>query len=276
MGVDSPVLYGHSVADPRRAPCVGPERLDRIAPDDFEEVVRAARGFGEITLDDGYADNLDVAVPIAEAYGLPITVFVTTGYIARSHVPMERVVGVAARSELLTDDYMNRVGIIGPFPEGPEARYEQVRRSLRNMGRDRRSAYVTELMDCVGLSAHSLLAEFLTPAQVAELDAHPLVTVGAHGVSHANLVCVDDDELVRELVDSRAMLMEWLERDVNGMSYPYGSHDRRVRRAVKEAGYRRAYGTEPRRLREWLPVWSRMAVPRYRLETAGMRNGHHE
>ncbi len=34
-----------------------------------------------VTFDDGYRDNLDVALPIAEAKGIPITVFITSGML---------------------------------------------------------------------------------------------------------------------------------------------------------------------------------------------------
>jgi len=38
-----------------------------------------------ITFDDGYSDNLDVAAPILAHYGLPFTVFVTSGFVRHSH-----------------------------------------------------------------------------------------------------------------------------------------------------------------------------------------------
>ena len=38
-----------------------------------------------VTLDDGYRDNLTNALPIAEAKGVPITVFVTSGILGDHH-----------------------------------------------------------------------------------------------------------------------------------------------------------------------------------------------
>lgn len=40
-----------------------------------------------VTLDDGYADNHDIAAPILESFGLPATFFLTTGFIGADTVP---------------------------------------------------------------------------------------------------------------------------------------------------------------------------------------------
>ena len=68
------------------------------------------------------------------------------------------------------------------------------------------------------------------------------VTIGSHGVSHAHLTRLADDELRRELVDSKEAIEDELGRPCRDFAYPYGEHDERIRGLVRAAGYERAYG----------------------------------
>jgi peptidoglycan/xylan/chitin deacetylase (PgdA/CDA1 family) len=67
------------------------------------------------------------------------------------------------------------------------------------------------------------------------------VEVGSHTVSHPHLVEVADEELERELVDSRRQLEDELGRPCRYVSYPYGEQDARVRAAARTAGYEAAF-----------------------------------
>jgi peptidoglycan/xylan/chitin deacetylase (PgdA/CDA1 family) len=82
------------------------------------------------------------------------------------------------------------------------------------------------------------------PQQLATMTWDELrgVDVGSHGVAHAHLTRLSDDELRRELVDSRQQIEDELGRPCPEFAYPYGEHDERVRAAVRAAGYTRAYG----------------------------------
>jgi peptidoglycan/xylan/chitin deacetylase (PgdA/CDA1 family) len=68
------------------------------------------------------------------------------------------------------------------------------------------------------------------------------VLISSHGVSHAHLTRLGDDELRRELLDSKQELEDELGRPCRELAYPYGEHDECVRAAVRFAGYERAYG----------------------------------
>lgn len=82
------------------------------------------------------------------------------------------------------------------------------------------------------------------PQQLATLRWEELrnVDVGSHGVTHAHLTRLSDEELRRELVESKQQIEDELGRACPDFAYPYGEHDERVRAAVRAAGYERAYG----------------------------------
>jgi peptidoglycan/xylan/chitin deacetylase (PgdA/CDA1 family) len=92
----SSVLVYHSISSPPE-PMLGeidisPERFERqlkwlsrwrqVAP--LDETLRAqSRRLVAITFDDGFRDNLTVALPLLEKFKLPMTLFVTAGFINR-------------------------------------------------------------------------------------------------------------------------------------------------------------------------------------------------
>lgn len=85
-------------------------------------------------------------------------------------------------------------------------------------------------------------------------DRHPLMTaaqlravaaggmaIGAHGLDHTDLTTLDAHDLQRHTVAAREALGEVSGSPVRTFAYPYGSHDARVRAAVRDAGYAAAF-----------------------------------
>jgi len=67
------------------------------------------------------------------------------------------------------------------------------------------------------------------------------VEIGSHTVSHARLWELSDDELRKELRDSKDSIEGHLGRSCRYLSYPYGIADDRVTRAARRAGYEAAF-----------------------------------
>lgn len=78
---------------------------------------------------------------------------------------------------------------------------------------------------------------YLTPSQVRELGDIEGVTIGSHTVNHPRLTSCPEKQMVDELRKSREQLEDVTGRAVAMVSYPYGSVDRRVWAAAREAGY---------------------------------------
>jgi peptidoglycan/xylan/chitin deacetylase (PgdA/CDA1 family) len=81
--------------------------------------------------------------------------------------------------------------------------------------------------------------------------------IGSHTCSHARLTSLSDEDLARELIESRSTLADRLRRPCGTLAYPYGDHDGRVVEAARVAGYGAA-GTLPGRF----PRPGRLAWPR--------------
>lgn len=85
---------------------------------------------------------------------------------------------------------------------------------------------------------------YLTGAQLHRLAEDPLISIGAHGDSHARLTGLSDQALRQELVSSKAWLEQVTGKPVTTMSYPHGAVDMRVREAVRAAGFAAACSSE--------------------------------
>jgi peptidoglycan/xylan/chitin deacetylase (PgdA/CDA1 family) len=67
------------------------------------------------------------------------------------------------------------------------------------------------------------------------------VEIGSHTCSHPHLPRLGDDELDRELRESRTRLEDELRRRCRFLAYPFGDEDGRVRAAARRAGYEAAF-----------------------------------
>jgi peptidoglycan/xylan/chitin deacetylase (PgdA/CDA1 family) len=204
------------------------------------------RGSVAITFDDGYQDNLLVALPILERYRAPATIFITTGFIDRTAPVwwfeqediLEAINSIALRWQ--------GGGIVRSFCTDAERR--QVVAELNLISKNLHPSQLLELMTALRKRApqvdhsHSLM----TWDQVRLIAAHPLITIGAHSVSHPSLPTLSSTELMDELARSRTILERELGTQVSLFSYPYGGARQvgsREKLAAKEVGYKAAVTT---------------------------------
>lgn len=86
-------------------------------------------------------------------------------------------------------------------------------------------------------NAHPLLST----EEIAALSRDPLCEIGAHGVSHRKLTELPDDDVRRELEESRRYVERLTEKPCRFFAYPKGASDPRVRRLAAEAGFDAAF-----------------------------------
>ncbi|GLF94348.1 polysaccharide deacetylase family protein [Streptomyces yaizuensis] len=93
--------------------------------------------------------------------------------------------------------------------------------------------------------------------------------IGSHGLYHVDLTAVADGLLHEETRRSRGWLRELTGTEPEGFCYPYGTVDRRVRAAVRDAGYAYACAIRPAPLvAADVPVGEPYALPRTHVSQA--------
>lgn len=84
--------------------------------------------------------------------------------------------------------------------------------------------------------------DIMTWADLEELKKAGM-EIGSHTMTHARLPELDDDKLRWEVVESKRLLEEKL-GPIRHFAYPQGKRDERVKRAVRDAGYRAGWATK--------------------------------
>lgn len=77
----------------------------------------------------------------------------------------------------------------------------------------------------------------LSAEQIKELSREGW-EVGSHGMRHRPLSYINNRDLHWELYRSREMLETIVEEPISSFAYPFGIHNVRVQRAVRDAGYK--------------------------------------
>lgn len=189
-----------------------------------KEPVPPGRPLVAITLDDGYRDNLDIALPILEEFSVPATIFVTTGFIEGTHEPWWLQTGAlvgavdAVTYQLDTTEHTAHCKTV----EDKYKTYVQLDRILKSLPYQKQELFLERLFAAYG-QRPSFHNQFLRWDEIRELQNHPLVTFGAHTISHAPLAACSEKELEYEITESKRLLEEALSTQIDFFAYPYGT-----------------------------------------------------
>jgi peptidoglycan/xylan/chitin deacetylase (PgdA/CDA1 family) len=234
------------------------------------------RRFVCITIDDGYQDTLQWAYPILQRYRAPFTVYIPTSFPDRVGELWWLVLeAVVARNEVINvrlggQEVTLRCVSVGEKRDAFDRLYGWLRgltseAELRDAVRGLAARYEVDIAAfCDGLC--------MSWDELKMLAADPLVTIGAHTVSHVMLAKVSEQQARTEMDMSRTVLESALGIRPAHLSYPVGdstSAAAREFRIANELGFKTAVTTRPGVLfgphRDCL-----MALPRISL------NGEHQ
>jgi len=191
-----------------------------VAMDEIPAIVRAGRGAQvvAITADDAYLDNFTEALPVFEAHGAPFTVYVAPALISGETLPWWEVIEelAMAREEVRLPDGGGTLACRTPDEKRRAATRLMAWLSQEVPENDQQAA----LRALGGVAGPK--RRFMNWDELRALAAHPLATLGAHTVHHANVKRLSEDDVLREMRESAAIVEAETGTRPRHFAYPYG------------------------------------------------------
>lgn len=173
-----------------------------------------------VTFDDGYADNLKVALPVLQRWGIPATVYVATGFLDGGRMWNDTVIESVRtiKSEQL-DLAAFDLGFFNLADEAARRQSaQQVLVAIKHLDPQQRSDVTRHIASLADELPGDLMLE---SGQLRELHGSG-IEIGAHTHNHPILASLDDDAAVAEIATGKARLEDIINAPVESFAYPNG------------------------------------------------------
>jgi peptidoglycan/xylan/chitin deacetylase (PgdA/CDA1 family) len=210
--------------------------------------------FAVFTLDDGFRDNARHALPVFERHGVPFTIFVCKGLSERSHTMWwDTAAALIAKQTRLTLCLPTaRIDVDCSTQRTKAAAFDAVVAAVFAGDEAKSVAQLDQAAQMAGINPHALVAETVMDSEeLRSLARHPLVSYGAHTVSHRALDAMTDTEILAELNESADYVAGITGTRPSTFAYPYGdarSATPRTAGYAEWAGFRLSVTTRPETL----------------------------
>jgi peptidoglycan/xylan/chitin deacetylase (PgdA/CDA1 family) len=211
-----------------------------------------SRRFACFTLDDGYRDNRDFALPVMREFEAPFTVFVTSDFAEGMGrlwwIALEMVIARAASIEAMIGGASTRID--ASTPSAKQAAFDRLHDWLRGLpGEHDIQREITALCARHGVDEGSVCRDLcMSWDELKPFAEDPLVSIGAHSITHCNLARQTEAIAGREMAVSRARIEDALQRPTVHLAYPYGDKiaaGAREFTLARSAGFKTAVTTRP-------------------------------
>lgn len=217
-------------------------------------VVRTGR-FAVLTFDDGYIDNRDHALPVLETHSAPAMLYVPSAFPQGEGelwwAALEEMIRVTTRLALPGEGLQAQMQAQDMVPvetaDQKQAFYDQAYWALRSMGQDEQRAAIGQMAEAAGYDLKELCQRLiLSTPDLRDVSKHPLITIGAHTVTHRAVARLSAEDAMREMVEGANWLEEVLGTRPTHFSFPYGdpgSAGPRDYALARQAGFQTAVTT---------------------------------
>jgi peptidoglycan/xylan/chitin deacetylase (PgdA/CDA1 family) len=193
-----------------------------ISTDELNEIIQNKKSIPPssvvFTVDDGWKENKENIVAVAEAYKIPVTIFISTSPVETGEPYWWTYIQKAFDQKLTNYS----VGDLKKVPN--EKRLQELERIKTKLTNSR---------------------DALTINDVKNIARSTYIKIGSHTVTHPILTMCNHNESKYEITVSQKTLENWTNKRVNYFAYPNGNYSEREISLLKSNGFELAFTTKP-------------------------------
>ena len=198
-----------------------------------------------VTFDDGFQNNFTTAYPILKEFRIPATIFVTTsfvdktgkyeGYIWTDYILM---LLIESSKKNFSDTL---VGIENESLDTLDVKIqikEKITSYLKSKSSEEKDRYIAKLkekLEVTEVSHSHPVCSSMSWEELKKISDDPLITIGAHTVNHPILSQIDDTEIEKEIIGSKMILEQKLDKEITLFAYPNGRKQDYNQKAIDTA-----------------------------------------
>ncbi len=202
-----------------------------------------------ITFDDGYANNVNYALPVLDKHNAHALFFVTgVGTMNKKILWADALDIVTTRADKNSKVTMN----------GAEFRFDGTKFACKELNIDlasyvqasKKTGYVekenlvTQLLSIYDFTADKDMDDYwhlMTDDQILRASQSKNITIGSHGFYHNNLGSLANDDAVNEVRLSKKYLENIIQKDVTSIGFPDGSYTEQLNDSLNAEGFKKQF-----------------------------------
>lgn len=190
-----------------------------------------------VTFDDGYLDFSTTALPILEKHEIPAVLYCLGS--AYGSPPwwdrlLESLFALADSRGLVRPESSPPMGNLLREAATPLRAFGALYLDLKMRPSDERLRILEQLEADRESETKKELGRLMTENEIRQLASHPLVTIGAHTMTHSSLAQLSPAEQAREIEGSIRHLAQVIEKPITTFSYPFGIRGRDYNRITMD------------------------------------------
>lgn len=194
-----------------------------------------------ITFDDGYQNNLDIALPILAKYNAQATFFISGTCVENKEInilwpDLIQLINYTSPSKTIQ---VNNIKYKNFIELELKQNIFDIMKKMSKVGRDSTIEQLSSLYDIKTLMSQidPHIYKLLTAPEIRKLSKSKIVTIGSHGYGHYNLANIHLTEAVEDMKKSKNVLENVIQKNIIDFAYPDGNYNQSVLLEAQKLGF---------------------------------------